>query len=349
MRVFCMIFGVYYHAVAFGEYGLFEDIIRLSTVFRMEAFFLVSGFFAALVAKKRTTSVFLKHRARSLLIPFCATLVLINPITIYLTLGFYNNLAFSSYSLGDAYTNLMSNRHGGPELHLWFLLVLMVYIILFIVFRPSVKSLAAWCDDNTNSPFIAPVAFAFLYASYMALFNFSTRAISYPRLVFPFVEDLPYFIVGALAAYSGTVLARTGKISLPLLAIGGFGFALSLFYRGPGWGTAWVFGRGLLSVCLVVILIWLFRTFFDRQTSLSRLMTNSIYTVYLFHPVFLISIVSVFGIRANDLGLVALLILATVVVALSVVFHIRVIQRIPALSFLFAGNFARLPVPTGDQ
>lgn len=344
-----MVYGVYFHAVAFGEYGVFEDIIRLSTVFRMEAFFLVSGFFVVLVSEKKTTFAFLKHRAQSLLIPFCATLVLVNPITIYLAFGFYNDLAFSKYSLEDAYTNLMSNRHGGPELHLWFLLVLMVYIVFFVFFRKSVKSIAAWCDSKTNPTLIAPVAFAFFYAGYMTSFDISARYIYYPRLTFPFVKDFPYFIIGALAGYSRTVLTSIGKISLPLLAIGGFGLTLIVFYRGPGWGLAITFGRGLLSVCLVVTLIWLFRTFFDRQTSLSKLMTDSIYTVYLFHQVFLISIVSAFGIHANDLGFVSVLILATVVVALSVVFHIRVIQRVPALSFLFAGHFARLRVPTGGQ
>lgn len=48
-----------------------------------------------------------------LLIPFASVLVLVNPLTIYLGHGYHQNLAYGSYSIWEAYSELLARSHGG--------------------------------------------------------------------------------------------------------------------------------------------------------------------------------------------------------------------------------------------
>jgi len=336
-----MVFGVYYHAASLGDYQGFNKLIGLSVVFRMETFFLVSGFFVALISEKNNLIAFIKKRTFVLMLPFLSTLILVNPVTIYLSHGYYNNLPLGTYSLSDAFAKIMTKEHGGPELHLWFLLVLLIYTYMFFLLRPALKKLSAWCERNPSSVALSPITFCIFYAFFWMCFSYSGRLIEYPRLTWPFMEDLPYFFIGVLAGYSKAVLSKINSLSIPLICLGLFGLAVGEFYRGPGWGLIRVFGAGLLSVSIVVTLCWVFSEFLEKSSRLSRMLSSAIYTVYLFQGFFLMGFVSVFGMGFGDLRLIPMLILATVVVFLGVLLHVFVIERFSVLTLLFSGKQAQ--------
>lgn len=338
LRVFCMIFGVYFHAAALGDYPVIEAVTGLSGMFRMEVFFFVSGFFAAMVSERRETMAFLRQRSRVLLIPFASVLLLVNPITIHLSHGYYQNLAYGSYSIWDAYSEILAHPYHGPELHLWFLAVLMVYILIFLAFKRSIKNLASWCERNPSSHLLTPAVIALVFGAYWCGFFLSARMLEYPRLASPFVEDLPFFMIGAIAAYSGTVLRRAHSFSPMLLILGISSWLVIEFYRGPGWGPIQMFSRGVLSICLVVLVNCIFANYARTETRLTQFFSTSIYTVYLFHQFFLIATLAALGFHYGEPSSLQILILATGVTLTGVVFHRYVIAPIGILSLLFLGK-----------
>lgn len=338
LRAFCMIFGVYFHAAALGDYPVIEVVTGLSGMFRMEVFFFVSGFFAGMVSERRETMTFLRQRSMVLLIPFASVLVLVNPLTIYLGHGYHQNLAYGSYSIWEAYSELLARSRGGPELHLWFLAVLMVYILLFLAFKKSIKSMAAWCERNPRSHLLAPVVVAIVFGVYWCGFFLSARIIEYPRLVYPFVEDLPFFMIGAISAYSGTVLRRAQSFGPMLLILGVSSWLVMELYRGPGWGPIQMLARGVLSICLVVLVNCIFASYAHAETRLTRFFSTSIYTVYLFHPLFLIATLAALGFHYNEPSSLQILILATGVTLAGAVLHRYVIAPVGILSLLFLGK-----------
>jgi thiol-disulfide isomerase/thioredoxin len=273
-----------------------------------------------------------------LLIPFASVLVLVNPLTIYLSHGYHQNLAYGSYSIWEAYSELLANSHGGPELHLWFLAVLMVYILIFLAFRKSIKNIAAWCEKNPKSHLLAPAVVALIFGAYWCGFCLSGRIINYHRLISPFVEDLPFFMIGAISAYSGTVLRRAQSFSPMLLILGISSWLAMELYRGPGWGPIQMFARGVLSICLVVLVNCIFTSYARAETKLTRFFSTSIYTVYLFHQFFLIATLAALGFHYNEPSSLQILILATGVTLAGAVFHRYVVAPVGILSLLFLGK-----------
>lgn len=260
-----------------------------------------------------------------------------NPLTIFLKFGFLNNLPHHAYSLKDAYAPVLDARVGGPELHLWFLQVLFVYTCLFMLVRTRLKRISGSLGALRLSCAVLTGSFALLYAAYWMAFDISTRVVDYPRLMHPFIEDLPFYLAGALAGYSPAILKAFQRPTLVLAALGLGGWLIMAYYRGPGWGPAGQFGRALLSVLLVVTLNWVFVNFLNVGGVLSRLLSSSIYTVYLFHIFLFHAILALLDMHVGDLTLWSMFLLATGVVALGVGLHDAVINRLRILRFLFLG------------
>lgn len=338
LRIFCMIFGVYYHAAALGDFPFLDRMVKLSTVFRMEAFFLVAGYFTAVLTEKKELSLYLRQRTILLMVPFVATLLLINPVSIYISYGFNEGRSYGSYSLQTALQHTMDQEFGGPELHLWFLLVLLSYTYIFVLIRPFIKKVARWAENHFESPWLNPVTFALAYGVFWCAFSLSTRMFDYYRLIPPFVEDLPYFMVGTLAGYSGTVLKKSQQPSFVLVGLGIAGWMLLELYRGPGWGPIGQFGRGLLSVSLVVLMHWVFIRFFNKGSKVTSLLSSSIYTVYLFHVLILMLLIRLIEAHHGDLSLWLDLTFATIATVLGVLLHRYVIERFTLTKLLFLGK-----------
>ena len=132
LRSIIMLFGPTFHtsmliAGAFGFRGMVvqseitHDILNYTHPFRMSLFFLISGFFAALLISKKSSQYYIQNRIQRLIRPTIFSLVTILPITI-LFIVYLQGFTQLSYHI--------SLRH------LWFLVLLSV-ISAITFFNPQ--------------------------------------------------------------------------------------------------------------------------------------------------------------------------------------------------------------------
>ena len=119
---------------------ILDILFYVSHVFRMQAFFLMSGFFAHLLIKKLGTGGFMLNRAKRLVLPFII---------------FWPILYFSTYNLWVWGMNFLSDRtpehavselpdymllsQGFPFMHLWFLYFLILYCVLVVMYQTLIR------------------------------------------------------------------------------------------------------------------------------------------------------------------------------------------------------------------
>ena len=107
--------------------------------FRMAAFFLVSGFFASLVAERTSDAAMVARRTLALMLPFCAMLALVHPVTLYLVhLRHEGFMTFAEF--------LATRWRPAAFLHLWFLPALWFYVLLAPLLRAilSLRPCGGW-------------------------------------------------------------------------------------------------------------------------------------------------------------------------------------------------------------
>lgn len=105
---------------------IFQNFISaIIHVFRMPVFFLVAGFFGAMLFYERSPQAMIKNRISRIVLPFAVFLILLHPLI-------FSALAFTSESFGIALSGIPTILTMLPEVtyHLWFL----YYLILLSLF-----------------------------------------------------------------------------------------------------------------------------------------------------------------------------------------------------------------------
>ncbi|MDW7694293.1 acyltransferase family protein [Flammeovirgaceae bacterium SG7u.111] len=181
LRAIMMQLGIVLHAATFymitpvkGFQGLHDpeslflfDIIKsLITLFRMPLFFLISGFFGALLFKRKGFSFMVKNRLNRIALPFTVFLPLTYPI---LRISFH--LIINPQSSGANDTESVLSLLWPPRVyHLWFLYYLIAFYIAAIslnliyckLFSSSTQlklnNLFLFFSENTTGHMAIPIA-----------------------------------------------------------------------------------------------------------------------------------------------------------------------------------------------
>jgi glucan biosynthesis protein C len=129
---------------------VFDFVFAFVHSFRMPTFFILSGFFTALLIEKRGLWGTFKNRASRVLAPLVAGAVTILPVTVLLMLAFMVSARFGTHDLipdRDALKALGRELRaagmppGGPGLgHLWFLYYLCFFYLLIPACRIFLKA-----------------------------------------------------------------------------------------------------------------------------------------------------------------------------------------------------------------
>jgi hypothetical protein len=161
VRAFALLLGILYHGVmsmvfyippmvwAVKEHHTnigIDAFFFVSHTFRMQAFFLVSGFFAHLVYHKKGTVGFITHRFKRITMPLIIfwpfIFFMLNALWIwgYQKMGYFNaDPVVSKLTLpqivAGSYTSGAWLNGGFPLTHLWFLYYLTWFFIMVIVIR----------------------------------------------------------------------------------------------------------------------------------------------------------------------------------------------------------------------
>jgi glucan biosynthesis protein C len=146
LRSLALILGLFFHAsIPFTEIPIplwiiyyeskswvYDTILMGTHSFRMPLFFILAGFFSALLYRKLSTKNYLIARTKKIVFPFIASMIVLTPLMIiqYIWVGFVTN----PWETGNQF-----HWKNYPVFHLWFLEILIIITVLVMSFIVSIK------------------------------------------------------------------------------------------------------------------------------------------------------------------------------------------------------------------
>ena len=308
LRALAMLAGVVFHAgLAYsvllhnfwptadvGRSAVVDVFLWFSHLFRMPLFFVVAGFFAALLVTKQGIGAMLRNRFRRVLLPF----ILFWPVVYFAMTSLTVHAANNVENLSPLLMFLKSwfaqaNRPTAPPslMHLWFLPYLFCFCILvwvvntleikwlkscFVKLRPSillglVPLILLPALVTLSVPFPAPESFfpqAWALLFYGVYFGFGYQLFSHPSLIENITPFALRLLLAALASYAVFFMLITTQNHLQPKMLRHVMQAILESYIGF-WMTlvCLIYGKRLL----------------DRSNRLLRYLADASYWVYIVH------------------------------------------------------------------
>lgn len=284
-----------------GDTGIWADAFVLAIhTFRLPVFFVMAGFFSALLYTKRGWSGLAVNRAKRLFVPFVLFLFTLFPLL--MTLEAYNR----DGSVGKAIEWFLSNKywHWFHPMHLWFLLYLIYIVAGALVVAPvlgrlplgRVNRLFRRVVVSSAGPLLPAVA-TFVSLTYMPLGVLETphdfapvlRIVGVYAVFFGFGWAL-YLNRDLLPALTEWAWMRT-IAGLALIGANFWFVAQQLYPRhhhdfaaqmgsaATGALLVWLLTFGLIGLCM---------RYLAQPSPALRYLSDSAYWQYLVHPVVLV-------------------------------------------------------------
>ncbi len=319
LRGVMMLLGVYLHAaVAYSEYGswpwkdgsttaVFDVSLGLIHVFRMPVFYVLAGFFAALLYDRRGARGFVQNRAIRILVPFAVGWAVLFPLVKVLAIGAARldgpSRPLEAFTLREVFGRL-------DPMHLWFLEYLVFFYVLALVVVPlSRHRYLAVAVGPINRGFRAVVssplgACALAFLTCPTLYLMQDGAVDDPSGFAPegriLIAYLVFFGGGWLLSRNTDlfpVLRRYPRAPI-FIAVGVVAALLgySIWYWLRATGTQMVLATVASAWCLALAMwsfvfgfIGVFLRVFERPVAQVRYLSDSSYWLYLVHmPVLLV-------------------------------------------------------------
>lgn len=299
--------------------------------FRMEAFFLIAGFFAAMQADRSRPSNYLRHRLQQIVVPLLVTLCTLNALEYALVRPLQSGAASYEW-IG----------------HLWFLVDLLVLTLIFVplLHKDSVfQRVAVNATKPIRTPTELVALLALMTAGVTMLQALSVRIAGLSLNV----EILGLTSSGRLLTYApffafGMVAQRTATLKKlffsihPALLIPGVGLHAWLAVNATE-SVSWT----LLQISLTILtwfnvaaVIGLIMRCFKRPNASTAWLGNSAYPVYLSHHMFVVAAGS--ALLTSTLATpIKFLLVVGAAAAASVAFY-DVCKRVAWLHPLFTGR-----------
>jgi hypothetical protein len=323
VRTFALLIGIVHHGMeSFVTYAKWDWVTQdsqssvvldvlfyVSHVFRMQAFFLMSGFFAHLLYHRRGPREFLVNRTKRLALPFLLFWPILYVINWYLWVWGRQQVGNLLWQQAIAkLPDFMVWEKGFPLMHLWFLYFLILFCLCVVIIRPAVEH---WFDSSQRIRISIDRTLAFLLARWwggLALgllmvvpmlgmtdwFGVDTSASGLMPRWAPFVLYGLYFTLGWFLHRQTKLLAYFQRFRLVNLLISGLLIStliiLNLLYSEPanpidvgrvlaGLNTLYAFA----SIVTVSAFIGYVMAYFDKPSSRIKYLADSAYWGYLVH------------------------------------------------------------------
>ncbi|WP_198368171.1 acyltransferase family protein [Roseomonas sp. KE0001] len=371
LRAILMLIGIPYHVgLVYAAHAIWivespekslpvTWAIQFSHTFRMPVFFLIAGFFASLMIQRRGVEPWLAGRARRIGIPLLTSLILVSPLMV---------LA-SGVAAGGASNALpallaeLSSPSAAWTVHLWFLLYLLIYCVLFaglwqLGCHWRLGPLVGRAQDRLEQdPWLGWLGLAALGLVVLATAVVAAKLdIAYLMggifVAGQFVADGLMFLVGALLASRPTWFEAFTRPRWPVWAIALVAAVIMAVYQdaeGDLSRAITYFLMPVVGVLFAHLLLSAARLWLDRRTRLSAAMVKAAMTMYLVH-VPIVLWLSVAFLAVGWPAEVEFLLITVISVAASYGFYCLVIRH-PTLALLFNGQAApvRPKAPTALQ
>lgn len=339
LRAAMMLLGIYLHAaVAYSPIGgwpfkppqltaKLDYSIILIHAFRMPVFYVMAGFFAALLLERYGWRRAASNRFWRIAVPFIVAWSLLFPLVMFLSaLGRRGPEAAVDFILSGRF---LAYAH---PMHLWFLeylLVLYVLAAIAVVILPRLLSAGAralliGCFRSTVRSIWAPLPFAIL--SFLSLLPMVHPALDDPPSFVPAVRIVVAYAIpfafGWLLFVNADLLDTLRRRAWLHTAIGvmaGVAY-LWLLFSFADRGNNFYAIRGSLALamwCLIFGITGLFLRYCAVHSALWRYLCDSSYFLYIAHlPIILAFEVALLGVALPPLAKMPIVLVATVVVLL---------------------------------
>lgn len=271
LRSLIMLLSVPYHAaLIFGtwiysspyhqEKNLLVYAAKFSSLFRMEMFFFLAGFFSILIIKKKGVDYFINSRVTKLIIPFVT-------IYIFLCLIFSIVAGFKVYDIYSAFFG-----------HLWFIYTLLLLIVLTLVLEKF---------NLLYSVKFKTFLLAFLVSFSSILFKDQDTLIFYSFIVY-----LPSYLLGIfIFSYKNDIKIRYFFLLIMFTIILLITkFFLKLNENEENINSIYMFCDMIdlvVAYPIIIILFFIFKNLIDlKNNKFLKIMTESSLYIYLFHHPF---------------------------------------------------------------
>ncbi len=261
-------------------------------LFRMPAFFLIAGYFAAMLLTRRAPGTWLRGRVKRLGIPFVATILTLVPLL---------NLAceFSTLPYAEALRSFRDNAltSGGYWVrHLWFIIVLLYCSAIAAALVRIVPALArghvppradTMVANRLPLVLLATASIVGLWegAAVEAFWDWGFATNLYQQIlrIDEFIAYLPYFALGCLLQRMPAMQARFGQLSPTVLVIAIAATFVSMHWGGEVHPATGRFMATFAALAWTQVLVAAARTWFDRPSPTVRAVTEAAFVIYLFH------------------------------------------------------------------
>lgn len=357
LRAFLMLLGIPYHAAMVYDSKVIWDVQSPAdspfltllagalVTFRMPAFFIVAGYFAAMLLSRRPAKLWLRGRMVRLGIPFLVGLAVIAPIQVAII-----DLADALKGL-TSMTDVVSRTtrditHPGAHwiMHLWFLPALLIYSsLLALLWQPLQKWQRVPAGLAKASPWLLVVGTLVLWALVIDLTLPRLAAMSGPMPyllrhgIDPYLRYLPYFALGVGFFRFPTVkqtLIWKGGVRLPLLALASVTLA-SLLRGRPELLLAHSAVDAIAAILASLCLIGFAEQHFTKANARIDALVDASFSIYLFHHPLIFALATGFLLVPWP-PVIEFAIIAAVSFALSYAMH-RLLRRHPLGLLLFNG------------
>ncbi|MFC3126341.1 acyltransferase family protein [Pseudoroseomonas globiformis] len=364
LRAGLMVLGIPYHvALVYASHSswivnspeestLLTWAAQFSHTFRMPAFFVLAGFFALLIIRRRGAAPWWRSRLYRLVIPLIATALMVNPMI----------MAANSYAeagldgMLEHWTAQITSFGEPWQVHLWFLVHLLIFSAVLAALWHFKDQLALEARTHALQNVLerGPVVFGlallaiggatagFAVAAKLAGVSYLWDGILIPARV---VANLPVFLFGAMLAFRRDWLERftrphAGLWVAAFLSASALAVITPIEEALPRMGT--YFLAPITGILFAHVLMSAARRYLNRSTPLSRALVDASMTMYLVHIAFVTWFCALFlSITMNPLlefGLITVLSLLG-----SYATHL-IVRRSKLLLLLFNGRSERDPL-----
>lgn len=340
-RAILMMAGIFYHsaliyspgaswAVAAPETNeLYRYFAKFSSLFRMHAFYIISGFFAALLFSKRGASAAARDRIIRLGVP---------TLFIGFTINFIPNyIANQQQWPADWLSYLL---HGEWLRHLWFLGNLIIYCLCYFLLANKFERLQANGKGNlllTILLVITPFATTLFKDQAWRITGFSAYLFVTPRSLLLFA---PYFVIGIFIYYVRDKFFQLASFRMVmLLAVVPIIVLLAAQLGTLSNDLIAMYAIELSSLLLSFAAIFLLSKIGEKGGVLIRNLSDASYSIYLLHSPLIIALY--FGLfRHVEFSIhIQYACICICVFGLSFALHQYLIRKSPKLVFLINGKY----------
>lgn len=275
---------------------LFSCLVFFIHVFRMPLFFLMAGYFTALLYYRRAPWEMLKNRGMRVALPFAVFLPILFPLT---NSGFIFSMEGGVNGGWEAAGAYLANPAGWfaafRTIHLWFLYYLILFFVLIAVLMPLVERVTgSWTDGLgqrlgklIHHPLGVLIGSAVTFLTLLPMskagLDTETAFLVQPKILLSYGVFVGF---GWVLYLNSDQVARFAQNAWRWMAVGAVLSTGYLAYSVSMPGEALIAGKALAAASMWTLIygfVGLFVRYYDRPKPMGRYLSDASYWLYLVH------------------------------------------------------------------